>query len=165
MTQSILTRIIKLMFAILICAFAYILFSGASQPDMQSSLVDGAAILELQEFEDIAPGETTLRRVNGTPTWITRVDAKLLEQMQTVSAAVTGQACAIELGLCLLDAKTSVDGILFSRTETAPPQLASPIEWYGGFVDPTNGAVFDRLGRVYVLNGGSQATPMRSLDF
>ena len=165
MTQSILKRVIKLMFAVLIGAFAYILIRGASQPDMQSSLIDGAEIIEPREFEDIAPGETTLRRVNGTPTWITRVDAKLLDQMQLVSSAVTGQACALELGVCLLNAKTSVDGILFSRTETAPPQLASSIAWYGGFVDPTNGFVFDRLGRAYLLNGGAQATPMRTLDF
>ena len=165
MSQSILKRIIKLMFAMLICAFAYILFRGASQPDMQSSLVDGAEIVELREFDDIAPGETTLRRVNGTPTWITRVDAKLLKRMQAVAAAVAGEACTLELGLCLLDAKTSVDGILFTRTETAPPQLSSAIAWYGGFVDPTNGAVFDRLGREYLLSETAQATPMRVLKF
>ena len=30
-----------------------------------------------------------------------------------------------------------------------PIQLASGVQWYGGFVDPTNGAVYDRLGRAY----------------
>ncbi len=135
------------MFTLLLFAFVYVMFKGLSQPDMESSLP--GALVAQGEYSDIAPGETGLRKVGRMTVWVTRVDSQLLEQMELVSGSVTGAGCAAELGLCFLSAATSMDGILISQADKAPPQLASSIPWFGGFVDPTNGAVFDRFGRAY----------------
>lgn len=152
MNQRILVTTIKLMFIALAFGFAYILFKGAAQPDLHSTLVDSIDLASQPEFANIAPGETAMRRVNGVATWVTRVDAPLLAQMREVPTVASVTACPLQTGLCFLNARTAVSGILFSYTDTAPPQLASSIAWFGGYVDPTNGAVFDRLGRAYSTN-------------
>ncbi len=164
MNQQILITIIKLMFLVLVGGFVYILIKGAAQPDMHSRLVGSVELAAQPEFANIAPGETTLRRVNGAPTWVTRVDASLLAQMDEVPTQPNTTACALQTGLCFLNARTSVSGILFTYTDTAPPQLASSIPWFGGYVDPNNGNVFDRLGRAYALNESVPAA-MQALQF
>jgi hypothetical protein len=58
-----------------------------------------------------------------------------------------------------------MDGVLFSHTERAPPQLPRSVKWYGGFVDPSTGSVFDQLGRAYLMNDQSQKSVMRVLEF
>lgn len=167
MNQRILIAIIKLMFIALACGFAYILFKGAAQPDLQSTFVNSNELAAQPEFANIAPGETAMRRVNGHATWITRVDATLLAQMREVPTVASATACPLQTGLCFLNARTAVSGILFSYTDAAPPQLASSIAWFGGYVDPTNGAVFDRLGRTYLSAKQAPETleSMRAVQF
>ena len=57
--------------------------------------------------------------------------------------------CALDVEICAVLAKTERSGIDIVFSIEHPVQLASGIKWYGGFVDPSNGSVYDRLGRAY----------------
>ena len=58
---------------------------------------------------------------------------------------------SIDADLCVIEAKTDRSGIDITFTAVAPRSVTSDIPWFGGYVDPTTGEIFDRLGRAYTV--------------
>ncbi|MEO0369443.1 MAG: hypothetical protein AAF197_11785 [Pseudomonadota bacterium] len=157
MKRLVLENIIKLMVIAFVAGFLFILFIGASQHDMESELLrhhDGIQA----DFKEIRAGDTEMRRVNNQPVWVTNLDAKLVSDLQVLPPFVeTSGGCAPVEGYCVLDALTERSGILISFSETKPRQLPRDTEFLGGFVNPSNGLVYDRLGRIYLDQASSTA--------
>jgi len=53
---------------------------------------------------------------------------------------------------CVLAATTNRDGVYLQYTLKEPPQLLVDTPWFGGFVDPDSGAIYDLIGRAYQQN-------------
>ena len=52
-------------------------------------------------------------------------------------------------------AQTSHPGVLIQYISDRPPGLAAGIPWFGGFIDPASGALFDVAGRRYRATAGA----------
>ncbi len=141
--SPVLLNIVKAMFATLALAFLFVLFSSLSGPDLSSSKV--------KLFDDIALGQTAIRRYDGERVWVTRLsDPQRKHALELAPNLIDPSAgCSPAVVLCVLSAVTSRSGIEIVYSDKAPAQLPAQIPWYGGFVDPINGRVFDRLGRAY----------------
>ena len=150
MSRLLLIRLIKLMFAALLLAFLYVMFVGVSKAPMSSSSEPLAG-----DYASVAPGTSQLVRVAGQPAWVTHVDPVLLTKLFALSDAVGEGGCLPRLGYCVLNAGTQTQGVLASWTEAPPPQLPNDKPWIGGYVDPTNGHVFDQLGRPYLISNSA----------
>ena len=137
------------MFALLVMAFVWSFFSGLFGPSVSDTNGD--------VYAGIAPGETAMRRIQGERVWVTRLDGKLKGQLAGLdSQFIKPEAkCALRQEYCLIPAATDRAGIELRYTLAAPAQLASGLPWFGGYVDPGDGAVYDLLGRVYLAADGS----------
>jgi len=144
-TES-LIRVIKAMFLVLVMGFVYVLFRSLGGP----SRVTTSENL----FDDVVIGQTAARRLGNDKVWVTRLSSLHRNQASEVSGHVrdANAGCQIVEDLCVLKAATQRNGIDIIFTANAPDQLPSSKPWYGGFVDPTTGEVFDRLGRAYADN-------------
>jgi len=131
------------MFAILGLAFLFVLLSSLSGPKITQK--------PAKVFDDVVTGQTALRRYAGTRVWATRLGPRLRKHAQEVAAHVLDPlaGCSVDQELCIINAATDRSGIEIAYTDKAPTQLPAELPWYGGFVDPINGRVFDRLGRAY----------------
>jgi len=140
-----LTKLVKGMFTLLILAFLYVLFRSLSGP---SILEESNTV-----FDDVQDGQTVLRRVNGTRVWATRLSASQRSEFAELSSFVydPDSGCEVSTIICAVLAKTPRDGVEIVFTEPEPAQLVSGTPWFGGFVDPSTGVVYDRLGRAYVI--------------
>ncbi len=131
------------MFLILIVSVAFVLLRSTS----------GVSAINnpKQLFDDVAYGQTALRRAQQTRVWVTRINQVLRQQAAEIEPHLLDptSGCDPVTPLCVLAAASARSGIDIIYTEQRPPQLPSEILWLGGFVDPSSGEVFDRLGRVY----------------
>jgi len=131
------------MLIIILFAFVFVLFRSLGGPSLtkQSEVA----------FDDVQIGQTAMRRINGVRVWATRLSAEQRQQLIELNSAVvnSNSGCSIEKAVCVLSAKTQRSGINIVFSKEHPIQLASELNWYGGFVDPSNGSVYDRLGRAY----------------
>ena len=156
-----LQRAVKIMFALLGLALFYVLISGlggeAGRQQQSSSL----------ELDDIAPGQTVGRRIDGQPAWVTRISGQQRQDLMSLQPYLLDPAngCAVAVPVCALSASGARDGIQISYSKQAPPQLPRDAAWYGGFVDPASGAIFDLLGRAYRLGGDSDQQTMQPIPF
>ena len=148
--RQLLLNAVKGMFIVLGLAFAYVLIRSLSGP----SLVANPAAV----FDDIEYGQTAPRRFQGQKVWATRLTPALRRQADTLKENLLNpdSGCAPDVTLCVVSAKTERDGIEIVYTKNAPKQLSAAIPWFGGFVNPVNGAVYDRLGRAYRLPNSAQ---------
>jgi len=64
--------------------------------------------------------------------------------------------CDVNQVYCVLSAATKIDGIHVQYTLQEPSQLPSDTPWFGGFVDPTSGELYDLFGRAYMVNKNKQ---------
>lgn len=151
--RDVLIRAVKGMFAILALAFLFVLLRSLSGPSVIS---DPAAA-----FDDVQIGQTALRRYQGQRVWATRLSKPQRQQAKELDAVVQDPnlGCPASVTICALSAKTARDGIELMFSQAAPPTLKSGLPWFGGFVDPSSGAVYDRLGRWY-KDTGSSAKPL-----
>lgn len=140
--QSLLT-LIKVMFMLLLLAFLYVLLSTISGPTGVSS--------PQSLFDDVAIGQTAARRAGQKRVWATRLSSLQRSQYEKLNRVVAAPdvGCRLDKDLCILDASSRMVGIEIVFSEKSPPQLPAEITWFGGFVDPKTGEVFDRFGRVY----------------
>ncbi|GAA6137027.1 hypothetical protein NBRC116583_07740 [Arenicella sp. 4NH20-0111] len=143
MQRRSLQSLIKAMFALLGLTFLYVLFSSISGTNQVG---DSSAL-----FDDVAIGQTALRRNGQRRVWVSRFSGQQLTELTTLESVLVDPAagCEITLGVCVLDASASRSGIDIVFSDSVPAQLASGLPWFGGFVDPTTGELFDRLGRAY----------------
>lgn len=138
---------VKAMFAALALAFVLVLLRSLSGP---SSVSNPAAV-----FDDVQTNQTALRRYQGQRVWATRLGALQRNQLKQLDAVVSdpNAGCELSVTICAVKASTARDGIEIIFSDARPPQLDSNVPWFGGLVDPTNGAVYDRLGRLYRATG------------
>lgn len=148
-----LSLAVRSMLIVLVLAFMFVFFRGIGGSTVSAPGADK----ENSVVASLLLGQTGLRRFAGQRIWITRLSEAQRTEANTVTPylfSVIG-GCAIVKEFCSFSAATGQSGIELSFTELAPAQLPSQIPWFGGFVNPTNGAVYDRLGRAYKL--GNQA--------
>ena len=142
-----LWRIIKVMFLLLLFAFAYVLFSGTRVSSPSDQQPQG-------EFNNINVGETVLRTLQSRRVWLTHIsDQQRLGYVEVTPHVISEGGCSSSSDFCALAARTKVAGINLSFTKDKPPQVPNGAAWVSGFVDPTSGAVYDLWGRAYQFSG------------
>lgn len=154
MRRETLLKVVQWMFLALGLAFLFVLFRSLSGPPLT---IDTG-----HPFDDVETGETALRRIDGDRVWVTRLSA--LQRSQAVELATVvadpNSGCKAIVVVCALHTNTQQAGIEIAFSVKAPPQLPATTPWYGGFIDPTSGAVYDRLGRAYRLPGNTVTTAL-----
>lgn len=150
--RALLSKAVYWMLVLLVLAFVFVLFRSldtglTALPSTEKSLKDDSL------FSDIVPGQTALRRVGSLRIWVTRFsDAQRLQAAQLSSLVKTGGLhCKPESDLCVIAASTNRQGVELRYTRSAPVQLPSGLQWFGGFVDPSNGRLYDLWGRAYAF--------------
>ncbi len=164
MPREKLILLIKLMFLTLAMAFTFVLFRSLSGPSNFSNTVN--------LFDDIEVGQTAVRRAGREKVWVTRLSPQHADQAKEVAPFVVDEdaGCDAQKDLCVLVAAAQRRGIDLIYSADSPPQLRSKVVWHGGFVDPSTGEVFDRLGRAYLAtaerhsNVGRTELPQLRLD-
>ncbi len=141
--RVVLSRIIRAMLSVLAIAFLFILFRSLGGPPLASS--------SNTAFDNVVIGQTALRRLGRQRVWVTRLSASQVRQADELSSFVIDpqSGCAPSTSLCVIAAQSSRPGIEIVYSHTIPDKLASNIPWYGGYVDPVSGGIFDVLGRAY----------------
>lgn len=141
--RELLGNSIRFMLIFGLFAFVFVLFRSLSGPSLTTQSANA--------FDDVQIGETTIRRIESTRVWVTRLSPMLRNQLSELDQLVvnSNSGCALDADLCVVLARTERSGIELVFSIEHPIQLASGIKWYGGFVNPSNGAVYDRLGRAY----------------
>lgn len=145
-----LSFLVRGMLIMLVLGFAFIFFKGISGGNISQSN-DSA---ESSVKASLMLGQTALRRVAGRRVWITRLSETQRSEAGVIAPYLVAAAsgCAVAESYCALSAATDQAGIELSFTEQTPTQLPSQTPWFGGFVNPINGAVYDRFGRAYKLD-------------
>ena len=139
------------MFILILLFFGFVLINFTAGP---SRVVGGSDVLG-----SVVNGETALRRYSGQRVWITRLSPLLRQQSKELETFVDARddSCSVFHTVCVFSALTSRDGIEIVFSANKPAQLSADQLWHGGFIDPTSGAVFDRLGRAYLVNKEGQS--------
>ena len=144
-----LWRIIKVMFLLLLLAFAYVFFVGVPLSHFFDRPVKHI-------FDNINIGETVLKTHQGQRVWITRFSDTQRRDYRAVSAEVVNSGgCDSNVDYCALAASTDSQGIYITFSQEEPPRLPSDIAWIGGFVNPTSSAIFDLWGRAYKFSSAA----------
>lgn len=141
--RTLLWQAIKFMFVFLAFAFMFVLFRSLGGPSVSGS--------PLEVFDDVAISQTALRRYANQRVWVTRLSDRQRQQAGQLANLVKQSTlgCNASVVVCVLKSSTGVSGVDLAFSERLPAQLKGGTLWFGGFVDPTTGAVFDRLGRAY----------------
>lgn len=145
--RYVLSRAVYGMLALLVLAFVWVLFSST-----RVTLTDEVPVSNDEAlFADLALGQSRLYHINSQRVWVTRLSPAQAAQVVTLDKWLSkpDEGCVANAQYCLLSGQTQQSGIYLQFTATPPPQLSSKVPWFGGFVDPTTGEVFDLLGRAY----------------
>ena len=139
------------MCALLLLSFASILLNGTVffAPDSFNQTTTG------EYLDDLVTGEPELRRLNKSVTWailLSEVQKNNIAQL-TASQVKYGTGCESTREYCVLVAEIGQSGFNLRFTADAPPQLPNGLPWFGGFVNPIDGSVYDLLGRAYLFQG------------
>jgi len=165
--RAFLTKAVSRMLIILVLAFWFVLFRslgtnvssgvGASSNTEQTSKQDQAA------FANVTLGQTSLLRVRGQRVWVTRLSELQQTQGKQLTPYVLGNDhnCQLENELCVFSVATTRDGIELRFTARVPAQLPANLPWFGGFVDPSNGQLYDLWGRAYAFQN---AQPLAAIQ-
>lgn len=157
-----LSFVVRGMLIMLVLGFAFVFFKGISAGHV-NELNDSA---ESSATASLALGQTALRRIAGQRVWITRISESQRAQATTIAPYLVAaeRGCATTEDFCAFSAATDQTGVELSFTELAPVQLSGQTPWFGGFVNPTNGAVYDRFGRAYKLNALTTTAALMTIN-
>lgn len=148
---------IKLMLSVAFLGCLYVFVCGISGPS--ETFVQA-------EFGDVLIGQTAPRRLGRQAVWVTRLSEEQRDEAQQLqgwlSEPETG--CQPSVELCILNRPGQRNGIDTVFSDQKPDQLPADVPWFGGFVDPATGAVFDRLGRAYQVNESSDSMSVAPKD-
>jgi hypothetical protein len=151
--RRLLWVVICLMGMLLLTMFVYVMVSGTLLPDRNAG-PDGPQ-------NSMAAGEASLSRLDGQLVWILRFaeadDISRDALTPHVSDAGTVFCLTREQEYCYFDARGRNPDLVIRYVRERPDHLPRDIPWFGGFVDPTDGAIFDRLGRGLLLNPAGAA--------
>jgi len=148
--RTFLIAAVSSLFACLFLAFAWIFFNGVfSKPN---SSVANDKVVEV--FESVPVGEAVVRRYKNKAVWVVHLSSKQIVDVKLANDYVIApkQGCDLTRLYCVLEANTERDGVKLQFTYNEPPQLESGTPWFGGFVDPSNGSIYDLIGRAYKQN-------------
>lgn len=130
---------------LMISAFLFVIFQG---------LLWSPKLSQEETYETLAKGETRLFRRQQKRYWVTKLTDKQREQLLQLAQFVhenTG-GCSIKNIVCELDATSQRSGVLIQFVSLKPTQLPVTVQWFGGFIDPATGGIYDLLGRAYISN-------------
>jgi len=141
---------VRVMLTLLVLAFLFIFFRGLGD----ASVSGPDAEEEMSVTLALSLGQTGLRRHEGRRVWVTRISKAQRLEANTIAKHLfsSDEGCAIVSEFCVLNAATDQPGVELSFTEQTPVQVPSQVPWFGGFVNPITGAVYDRFGRAYKLS-------------
>ena len=150
LSKELLQKLVKTMFCGLFLVVAYILLRSLGGPSRITSTADTS---NKSLYDDVVIGQTAARRQGSTRVWVTRLSEAHKRQARDLNQYLVDPdaGCAIDADLCVIEAKTDRSGIDITFTAVAPRSVTSDIPWFGGYVDPTTGEIFDRLGRAYTV--------------
>lgn len=156
MNRKLLGRLVGAMSAMLAAAFLWVLFSGV--------FVAGSSVAHNNDFSNILPGQTVMRRVNRQRVWVTLISDTQRRKLAQFNegAVVRGQGCDLTAAVCVISAATARAGIELRFVSEVPTSLAENLPWVGGFVNPNTGAVYDLIGRAYAFQ--AEARPLSVVD-
>ena len=142
--RRVLWGLIRAMLLALLLAFLFVLFRSLSGPSNTSSSSQSV-------FDNVVVGQTALRRSGRQRLWATRLSEPQRAQAKKLGEWLVDASagCAVEQTLCVVLAETQRSGIDLVYSAKAPKQLPQGAPWFGGFVDPSTGGVFDFMGRAY----------------
>lgn len=143
MQRETLISLVKGAFVLLGFAFLSVLVSGLRGPPEQGIALGSQ---DAQTFANLPLGATELRRLNGQRVWVTR----LSDQQQRFLGEA--HACAART-YCVILAATERPGVELVFVSERPLQLPTNVAWNGGFVNPSNGSVYDFGGRSILGEG------------
>lgn len=138
-----LSRAIKLLLSCFILAFLYVLFKMATWSPQFNLANELSAVLE---------SDTRLVSLKGKRYWVTKLSKNQRKQMDDVDTYVHQVTVCDESDFCLIDSSTLRQGVIIRFALEKPQQLNLEQEWFGGFINPANGAVYDLKGRGYLTN-------------
>ena len=155
------------LFAVLFISFAWILFSGIN---FSGQHTNNKASFEHKLFKGLTEGQVVLRRYQGQAVWVLSLSSLQRSQAKKLGDYVTNdnathaseKPCVESADFCVLLASTKRTGINIQYTQKEPEQLVVGTLWYGGFVNPIDGALYDFLGRPY--KGQKDLQTMTSVD-
>lgn len=141
--RIVLGQLIRGMLILLVMSFAFVLLRSLGGPSLTKN-TNGT-------FDNVVIGQTTIRRSGQQRVWVTRLSKLQVRQAKQLETSMVAPnvGCKPSLALCVLAANSQRSGIDIVYLLTAPSQLPKGVDWYGGFVDPATGGVFDFLGRAY----------------
>ena len=114
---------------------------------------------------NIELGTTALIQHQGQRLWSTRLLPEQRLQLEKINDYVfVGGGCDIQTKRCLLESKTNRQGVIIRYLESKPDIFKNQIPWAGGFINPTNGAIYDLLGRLYRANSNSEKV-LKFIDY
>lgn len=141
-----LTRLTIFFAIILILLFLFIFFRGVVWSPNKTK----------KKSSQLHVGSTTLIRQEGQRLWATRLSDKQREELADLNPFVfTGNGCGKE-EICLIQSATSQQGVIVIYIDNKPDALTPETKWLGGFIDPSNGAIYDLLGRLYRDSASAQ---------
>ena len=156
--RQILIKSVASLFFILLIAFCWVIFKGATFP-LNSPLENASHSPSKNAsqhplFQGLQAGQTMLRRHQRQVVWVIAIDEQTKAQRLSLNNFLLNpnSGCNIDQQFCVLKAATAIDGINVQFTSQEPSQLASGTPWIGGFVDPTSGEIYDLFGRAYAIN-------------
>ena len=161
--RQLLSMTVASLLVIVLLSFVWVLFSSINVDEQGAYSDVGKPKHKL--FKELNEGQVLLRRYKGQAVWVLRLSSLQQIQVKELGAYVierNSEYCHGESTFCVLTATTQRSGINTHYTQQAPAQLAVDTPWYGGFVDPTNGAIYDFLGRTY--QGQKKQESILSID-
>ena len=152
------------LFAILFIAFAWVYINGLTSISQSSKTNTAKNVSKL--FKNVAQGQIVLRRYKNQAVWLLHLSKGQLHEVSQLSDYVIDQdaGCDLSSSFCALSALTNRDGINLHYTRQEPPQLLNGTPWYGGYVDPTTGALYDFVGRAYKQNKNQSVISIKRID-
>jgi len=150
--RKFLSLAVGVLFTSLFLAFGWIYFYGLTSNSGKTSTLEDKEIDAL--FQGVAVGRAVLKRFKNEPVWVLNLSSKQISQTQQLDQFVIdpGTGCELNKVYCILVATTNRDGVYLQYTLKEPPQLLVGTPWYGGFVDPASGQIYDLIGRSYQQN-------------
>lgn len=138
-------------------AFAAVFVKGLVAPGQDSD--------DVIDVGGMAPGSARLEGWDGKPVWVVSRSRQQLRELEAVTDYVvktdgTGNPAldnpgrSLEPAFGVYLAQTVRPGVVVQYTRGRPAGLDDEVPWFGGFVDPASGALFDVAGRRYRATSG-----------
>ncbi len=161
--RNLLLILVKAGLLIGLTAFAAVFMKGLLAPGRDSG--------DLIDVGGMALGSARLAGWDGKPVWVVNRSRQQLRELDALTdyvvkaddagnPALDNPGRSLEPAFGIYLAHTARPGVIVQYTLSRPAGLGDEIPWFGGFVDPASGALFDVAGRRYrATTGGPLQVP------